>query len=428
MKTMDRRTVLRGAGGIALGLPWLEAMGDMNLLYNNNVRLAYLFMPNGIEPSAWKKSGSGTGMNLSGSLASLDPVKTEINFHEGLTHRSAGGDAHVSKTANFLSGIRAIRSRSALTCGVSCDQVAAETIGKDSYLPSVELGIDRSDLRKGSNNQGFSLAYGAHISWSSPTTPLPVERIPSEFYKRLFKGSAKQVSTPEETVSVLDRIKDDTRLLMNKIGREDHYRMQQYFYSIRSLERRLAKVNRLSFGIPRDTKKPDPGIPRNFDEHVNLMLDLLILAFQTNRTRIGTFMFALGGSRKRFNQLGISGGNHHDVSHYGKDISKKKSFEKIVRHHVSLYSRMLQKMQTIKEGDKTLLDNSLVLFGSGIRDGNRHDTRNLPIIVAGKGGGNVRTGQIYNHNNKPMCNLLLGTLKTAGSRIDKFNDSDGSII
>ena len=428
MKKLDRRTVLKGAGGITLGLPWLEAMGDMNLLYNNNVRLAYLFMPNGIEPTTWNKSGSGAGMKLSKSLASLEPVKSYLNFHDGLTHRQAGGDAHVSKTANFLSGVRAIRSRSELTCGVSCDQIAAESIGKDSLLPSVELGIDRSDLRKGSNNQGFSLAYGAHISWSSPTTPLPVERIPSEFYKRLFSGSVKQVSTPEETVSVLDRIKDDTRLLLNKIGKEDHYRMQQYFYSIRSLERRLAKINRLSLEVPRNAQKPEPGIPHGFEEHVNIMLDLLILAFQSNRTRVGTFMFALGGSRKRFNHLGISGGNHHDVSHYGKDNNKRASFEKIVNLHVSLYSRMLQKMQSIKEGDKTLLDNSLVLFGSGIRDGNRHDTQSLPVIVAGKGGGSVRTGQIYQHQNKPMCNLLLGTLKTAGCRIDKFNDSDGSII
>ncbi|MCM8526515.1 MAG: DUF1552 domain-containing protein, partial [Lentisphaeraceae bacterium] len=403
-------------------------MGNTNLL-NSNVRLAYLFMPNGIEPTSWNVSGQGKSMKLSRTLESLEPVKTEINFHDGLTHVMAGGDAHVSKTANFLSGSPVKRSKANLECGKSCDQVAAETIGKDLYLPSVELGIDRSNLRKGVNNQGYSLAYGAHIAWSTPTTPLPKEIIPREFYKRLFKGSVKQISTPEETVSVLDRIKEDTRILMSKIGKEDRYRMNEYFYSIRSLERRLDKINRLSTAKPRGVKTPQSGIPRDFETHVNLMLDLIILAFQTNRTKVATFMFANGGSRKRFDFLdGVKGGNHHDISHYHNDKNKRESFEKIVRFHVSLYSKMLQKMSSIQEGDKTLLDNSLVLFGSGIRDGNRHDTNRLPIIVAGKGGGSVRTGQSHTYKNKPLCNLLLGTLKTAGCRISQFGDSDKAEI
>lgn len=429
MNKISRRTVLRGAGGIALGLPWLEAMGAGRLL-GSNVRLGFLFMPNGVNPEDWDPKGSGSSYTLSPSLAPLEKIKSEVNVHTNLWHPGArGGDGHYAKTANFLSGLTVKKTTSDLECGTSADQVAAQHIGQDTYLPSIELATQKT--RNGiDTNVGFTTVYGGHISWSSPTVPVPKEIIPAQAFTRLFKGAKKSASTPAETKSILDYIKEDTARMRRYLGREDMYRIEQYFSSVRSLERRIQKVAQDSYRMPRDAKKPQPGIPKNYDEHVNLMLDIIVLAFQTNRTKVATFMFNNSVSGQKFDFVNGVNGGHHEISHHRDDAGKKKMLGLIAKYHVEQYAKMLVKMKAIKEGDKTLLDNSLILFGSGLKDPNRHSHDNLPILVGGKGGGKVKTGLHQSHggDKNRLNNLLLGMLQTAGCPLKKFNDSNGSII
>ena len=428
MKLLDRRTVLRGTGGIALGLPWLEAMGAGNIL-QKNVRLAYLFMPNGVRPEHWNMNSTGS-LKLSKTLAPLESVKDLVNVHSGLSHpRAKGGDGHYAKTANFLSGEPVKKTTSDIYCGTSCDQVAAKMIGQNTYLPSIELAIHKTSTRI-DTNVGFTQVYGGHIAWSSPTTPVPKEIIPAQAYERLFKGSKSNAgqTTSEETKSLLDYVKEDTARLQRMLGTEDRHRINQYFYSVRSLEKRLNKLATESYRMPRDAKKPPEGRPKDYQTHVKLMLDIIVLAFQTNRTKIATFMFGNSVSGQRFDFFEGVSGSHHDNSHCGNDQAKIDNTEKIARWHVMMYSSMLKKMKSIKEGDGTLLDNSLVLFGSGMKDGNRHSHKDLPLIVGGRGGGKVKTGKHQAHNNAKMSNLLLGMMQTAGCNINKFGDSDGTII
>jgi hypothetical protein len=426
---LNRRTVLKGAGGVALGLPWLEAMALPGSILQKNVRLAYLFMPNGVDPGNWTPSGTGTNMKLAKSMTPLEPVKNMINVHSGLWHPGAkGGDGHYAKTASFLSGTKVKKSTSDLFCGTSCDQLAAKMIGQDNYLPSLELAVRKTSSRI-DTNVGFTQVYGGHISWSSPTTPVPKEIDPAQAYARLFKGAKKSSSTNDETKSLLDYIKEDTARLQRQLGSEDRNRLNQYFYSVRSLEKRIQKAKNDSYRMPSDAKKPPKDIPRgDYNTRVSLMLDIIVLAFQTNRTKIATFMFGNAVSGQRYDFFQGCTGSHHENSHCGDDASKLANVEKITRYHTTMYSNMLQKMQSIKEGNKTLLDNSLILFGSGLKNGNKHSHKDLPIIVAGKGGGSVKTGLHQNHKNAKMNNLLLGMLKTAGCQLKSFEDSDGTII
>ena len=425
MKSLDRRTVLRGMGGVALGLPWLEAMGAGIL--QKNVRLAYLFMPNGVAPEHWTPSGAGKSLTLAKSMAPLEPVKNMINVHSGLAHYTRQKGTHYPFTASFLNGATVKKSTSDLYAGISSDQVAAKMIGQDTYLPSIELAVHNTRNRI-DTSAGWTQVYGGHIAWSSAAVPIPKEIIPSQAFKRLFKGGTKNRNSADETKSLLDYVKADTARLQRQLGREDKNRLNQYFYSVRSLEKRMSKVAQDSYRMPSGVKTPAKGIPKDFNTHANLMLDLIVLAFQTNRTKIATFMFGNAVSGQRFDFLKGCSGSHHDNSHCGKDMKKRENVEKITRYHLSLYANMLQKMHAVKEGNQSLLDNSLVLFGSGISDGNRHSGRNSPLIVAGKGGGKVQTGQHQQHKNGKMNNLLLGMMKTAGCQLSSFGDSDGVII
>lgn len=425
---INRRTVLRGAGGIALGLPWLEAMASSRFI-NENIRLGFLFMPNGVNPEDWDPKGRGSNYKTPFSLKPLEPIKSEINVHSNLWHPIAKtGDGHLVKTTTFLSGALVKKTFTDISAAISADQVAAQHIGQSTYLPSIELATKKT----GTSNAvavGYTNIYAGHISWSSAKTPTPKELNPSEAFNRLFKGRKKSASTPEETKSILDYIKEDTSQMKRYLGREDFYRIDEYFSSVRSLEKRIQKASQESFRMPSDAKKPAPGIPRDYDKHVNLMLDIIVLAFQTNRTKVATFMFANGISARNFSFLDGVNGAHHPLTHHKGDPAKKKMLGIITKYHVEQYAKMLMKMRTIKEGDKTLLDNSLILFGSGTKDGNKHNAVNLPILVAGKGGGKVKTGLHQVHKEKEkMNNLLLGMLQTAGCPIKKFGDSERSIL
>ncbi|MCM8535587.1 MAG: DUF1552 domain-containing protein [Lentisphaeraceae bacterium] len=426
MRKINRRTVLRGMGGISLGLPWLEAMGQSSFS-NKNIRLCYLVFPNGVNIDHWTPEGTGSNYKLSKTLAPLEPIKDLVNIHTGLVHRAHS--VHAPGYANFLSGVTVKKGMGPYGAGVSCDQIAAQDIGKDSYLPSIELSVE-PPKHKGLSPAGYNRAMGAYISWANKTTPVPRELIPINAFDRMFKGIKRsKTTTPEISRSILDYVKEDALGMKRSLGREDSQRIQQYFASVRALERRIQKKHQESFTMPKDSVNPPAGMPKDFESHVELMTDIITLAFQTNRTKVASLMLGNSGSFRRFDFLDGVNGAHHELSHHKGNAQKKKGYEIITRYHVSLFTRMIQKMQAIQEGDKTLLDNSLVLFGSPLWDGDRHTYPQKPILVAGKGGGKVKTGQHIVHRGRtPMNNLLLGMMQTAGCTIKQFNDSTGAVV
>jgi hypothetical protein len=424
MEKISRRTVLRGLGGLSMGLPWLEAMGQSRF-NNENIRLGFIQFPSGVAEHFWTPEGEGSAMKLSKSLAPLAPIVHKVNVHTGLAHNTVCN--HVPGIANFLSGV-AVKKGDKFGAAKSADQVAADYLGKDTYLPSLELSM--KPPRPGKIDEGYLWALGAYISWYNETTPVPRELVPENAYARLFKGTQKSVSTKDESKSILDFVKDDTIRLKRSIGREDLDLVDQYFTNVRYLEKRMEKLARENMAMPRTAKTPPKGIPNDFQTHAELMIDIMVLAMQTNRTKVVSFMFGIANSSQRFDFVKDVGNEmHHSYSHHNNNPEKIKCLEAITRYHVSLYSAMLQKMDEIKEGDKTLLDNSLILMGSGLWEGDRHSWKQKPLIVAGKGGGSVKTGlhQIHNQGT-PMNNLLLGMLKTAGCPVNKFGDSNNAII
>ncbi|MCH2208434.1 MAG: DUF1552 domain-containing protein [Lentisphaerales bacterium] len=424
MNKINRRTVLRGLGGISLGLPWLEAMGQSGLP-PKNIRLGYIFFPNGVIEEHWTPA-KGKLKELPKSLTPLDSVKDMINVHTGLTHNTFCG--HIPGTANFLSGAVVKKGLGEFNVGKSVDQVAADYLGQYTPFPSLELSLNTVHPG-GLDNHGYSQSMASYISWSDEKTPIPRERVPINAYNRLFKGAKKSATTPAETKSILDYIKEDTAAVRRSLGREDLYRVDQYFASVRSLEKRIQKANKTKFTMPRGVKAPEHGVPRDHREYAETMADIFVLALQTNRTKVATYMLGRGlGNGPNYSFIGVKEGPHA-VSHHSNKPDKMKACEAITRFQVGVYANIIQKMHEIKEGDKTLLDNSLILLGSDLWCGNRHSTYQKPIILAGKGGGSVTTGKHEIHSTgTPLNNLFVGMLKTAGCPVKKFGDSTSSTI
>jgi len=426
---ITRRSVIKGTSGLALSLPWLEAVADSKKAPVKPPRVAFLFMPNGVHPNKWNPEGKGKMTKLSPILKPLEPVKDQFDVLTNLNHKNAlRGDGHYAKTANFLSGEVVHKTAGKdIRCGLSADQTIAAKIGRDTPLPSIELGIEATRTRV-DTNVGFTQVYGGHISWSSPTTPMPKEIYPQLAFDRLFNSS----SFDNSLGSILDDIKDDAKRLNDYIGIEDRARMDAFYTSVRFLEKRIAKAVKEresnSVNIPKELR-PSPGIPEKADEHFKLMLDIIVLAFQMNRTNVATFMFGNSVSGKNFSFLeGVSGG-FHQLSHHAGNKEKLEMYGKINTYHMMLFSRMLQKMKSIKEGDRSLLDNSLIMCGSGLRDGNKHEHRNLPMIIAGKGRQKLTRGfQREFKKDTPLSNLVLGIMQTSGVKLSHFGGSNGVII
>lgn len=415
---MNRRRLLQAATGLSISLPWLEAFAAPKAPVGPT-RLAFLFMPNGVNPNTWSPSGDGKNFTLSPVLKPLEPLRQDVTIFSNLRHAGAdNGDGHYAKTANFLSGLQVHQTTGKdLRCGVSADQIAARHIGTNSVLPSVELAIEPTRFGIDSN-VGFTQIYGGHIAWNSPTTPMPKEIHPRLAFDRLFGRSLLSTQA-----SVLDEVSGDARDLNAYLGREDRARLDEFLTSLRALELR---ISRQSSQTTEDfSKLPQPAAdqPKSLEEHMRLMLDLIVLAFQMNRTRVATFMFGNSVSGLDFSFLKGVEGSFHEISHHGNKPEKLAMYSRINEFHVQLYADMLQKMKSIKEGDQTLLDQSLILLGCGMRDGNGHVPINLPILVAGHAGG-VRGGQHLNcPENTPFNRLHLSLLQKVGVPITSFGDS-----
>ncbi|MCM8543468.1 MAG: DUF1552 domain-containing protein [Lentisphaeraceae bacterium] len=426
---LSRRTILKGASGLAMSLPWLEAVADSKKAAKAHPRLAFMFMPNGVHPERWNPKEMGKLNELSPILKPLDPVKDQFDVLTNLNHKNAlRGDGHYAKTANFISGEIVHKTAGKdIRCGLSADQIIARHIGKETPLPSIELGIEATRTNV-DTNVGFTQVYGGHISWSSDTTPTPKEIYPQLAFDRLFNNN----SFDNGLTSVLDGVKEDAKKLNDYISVEDRVRMDAFFTSVRSLEKRIVKAvkekEKKQVQIPHD-KRPADGLPDKLDTHFKLMLDIIVLAFQMNRTNVVTFMFGNSVSGKNFSFLdGVQGG-FHQLSHHAGNHEKLEMYSKINVYHMMLFSRMLQQMKSIKEGDKTLLDNSLIMLGSGLRDGNKHEHHNLPMLIAGKGGQNIQRGFQREHKkDTPLSNLVLGMIQASGVEMSHFGGSNGVII
>ncbi len=439
---ISRRTMLRGMGA-SLALPLLDAMlpAKAHAAAKPPVRMACMYFPNGVWKKGWIPEASGSVYDLPYSLEPLRPFQDSINVLSGLdkaaSHR---GDGHYAKTANFLTGepVNKTTGKDISAGGISMDQLAASHLGHLTPLPSLELGIDPV-ISGIDSNVGYTRLYGSYISWRTATLPVAKEINPRFAYERLFgpkdeQGRALNTNRTRDYQSLLDLALDDAHRLRGRLGRDDQVKIDEYMESVRAVEKRI------EFSLKPDTREwrpetapdlsnpPAPGIPGDFREHIRLMLDLMVLAFQTDSTRVLSFMFANDVSGRNFSFLpGVSGG-HHDMSHHEGKEEKAKQYQEITRWHAGELAYLLEKLRNIPENGGTLLDNSMILFGSSISDGNEHDPNNLPIVVAGKAGGALRTGQhVASEKETPLCNLYVSMLNAMGVPSEEFGDSTGLI-
>ena len=438
MNPISRRTILRGLG-TAVALPWLEAMGPVVRAAEATAtprRLAFFYVPNGVHLPSWTPGSVGPLGEFPAILRPLAAVQPELLVLSGLTqdgaraHGDGPGD-HARSMASFLTGIHPRKTAGlGLKAGVSVDQVAAAHLGRGTKLPSVELGIDRG-AQAGNCDSGYSCAYSSNISWRSATTPMAKEVDPRLLFERLFadqlrpgESAAAREKRERYRKSVLDLVAADARQLQGRLGRNDRQKVDEYLTSVRELEQRVSRADTAAHVDLAGVRRPT-GIPRENRDHIRLMFDVLALAFQADVTRVATFAFANEGSTKSYRFIGVPEG-HHDLSHHGRDPEKQAKVERINTYHVEQFAYFLAKLKGMKEGAGTVLDHSAIVYGSGISDGDRHNHDDLPILVAGRGGGTLATGRhLAFPPNTPLNNLYQTLLTQAGMPAAQLGDSTG---
>jgi len=434
---ISRRTLLRGAGA-AVALPWLESImcgPSQGAQSGPPRRMVFFSVPNGVHMPDWTPKKEGPLDALPPILAPLEPLKSSITVLTGLTldggrpHRDGPGD-HARSAASFLTGAHPYKTAGKdIRNGVSVDQVAAEKVGHLTRFASLELGCERS-AQAGNCDSGYSCAYSSNISWRTPTMPMAKEVNPRAVFDRLFgraelndEDRARRAAEERRRKSVLDFVAEDAADLRRKLDAADGRKLDEYLHAVREIERRLQNAEAASVSA----KAPAAGVPKVFAEHVRLMMDMIVLAFRTDSTRIVTFMYANEGSNRSYPEIGVRAG-HHELSHHGRNPEKQAQISQINRHHISLLAEFLQKLDAVKEGDATLLDTAMIMYGSGLSDGDRHNHDDLPILLAGRGGGTIRAGRHLRYPKEtPLTNLYLAMLDRMGVRLDKFSDSTGRL-
>jgi hypothetical protein len=401
--------------------------------------MAFIFVPNGVHLPDWTPKLEGYGYDLPHILAPLAAVQDDVTVISGLTHDKgrANGDGpgdHARSASVFLTGAQPRKTDgSDIRSGVSVDQVAAQAAGRATRFASLELGCEPGRSAGGCDS-GYSCAYSSNISWSSESTPVGKETNPRFVFERLFgdgtpRNQDKNAARREALkMSILDYISDDARRLQSKLGQNDKQKLDEYLNGVREVERRIERTDdepKLSLDVDYAIPK---GTPDDYGEHIRLMCDMMVLAFQTDRTRIATFMFADAGSNRSYRQINVPDG-HHDLSHHGGDAAKHAKIREINRFHVAQLAYFLQRLKAAPDSDGgTLLDNSMVCYGSAISDGDRHNNENLPILLAGRGGGSIDSGRhIRVAPETPMCNLFMSMLDRFGTPVDFVGDSTGRL-
>jgi len=433
-KALPRRTFLRGMGA-TVALPLLDAMvPSMTALAQTPARpvrrLGFVYIPMGSDIARWTPPGEGALTELSPSLAPLANVKDHITVVTNMELKNAYPGTHATSNAAFLSAAKAKWTESSdYHLGTTIDQIAAQQIGQDTQLPSLELSMDLMDM-VGQCDNGYACVYQNNLSWSSPTTPLPSEAHPRVVFERLFGeggSTAERRAALNRRASLLDWVRDDIARLQAGLGSGDRTRVTEYLDTIREVERRIQKAETGT----RDTTAPDldrpVGVPPAYADHARLMFDLQALALRGDVTRVITFQLARETSNRTYPEIGVPD-PHHATSHHGNDPEKVAKIAKINAFHVSLFAHFLEQLAEAPDGDGTLLDHSLILYGSGMGNPNVHDHVNLPILVAGGGGGTARSGRhIRFASPMPLANLHLTLLDAVGVRLDTFADSTGKI-
>jgi hypothetical protein len=436
---LDRRTLLRGAGA-AVALPLLESMQPNKALlgagatHKPPVRLAWVFIPNGTNAERWLTQAEGDTWKVSPSLEPLAEFRKDINVFRGLSQvngRALGDGAgdHARSAAVFLTGEHPLKtSGSRIRVGKSIDQIVADQYGVDTRLPSIELGTEEG-RGAGSCDSGYACAYSNNISWRSPTQPMGKEINPQRAFERLFGSSPSGDEAISKRLamrtSILDSIGENRKSLMKQVGAQDRRKLDEYFNSLREIETRLERSSQ-------PVVLSDPKLVDRFEEtkdtaeHIRLMYDLMLLAFQTDTTRIATFMVANEGSGRSFPMIDIKEG-HHQLSHHQNKKDAVEKIAKIDRFYCGLFAEFIKRLKETREGEGSLLDNSLIVYGGAISDGNKHDHHDLPIIMAGSGGG-VQSGRYRKlPNETPLNNLYMTMAQRCGVEVSNFGDGTRSL-
>jgi hypothetical protein len=432
-KSISRRAVLRGMGA-SVALPFLDAMRPAFAAGRAEPprRLAFLYVPNGKNMADWTPKAEGADFELPAILQPLADFRDDLLVLTGLTadkarpHGDGGGD-HARALGAWLTGAQPKKTDGTdIRAGLSADQAAASAIGDRTRLPSLEIGCEAGAMA-GNCDSGYSCVYSSTMSWKSATQPLPKEVNPKLVFERLFGGgsTADRERARAQRKSVLDAVREDFRDLNGKLGRQDQQKLDEYATAVRDIEQRMERAAKLPEAkAPEGAAKPS-GIPKSLEEHLQQMADLLTLGFQADVTRVCTFVFVNEGSNKPYPTVGVPEG-HHDLSHHGNDAAKKSKIAKINTFHVTQLAYLLRRLKSVKEGERTLLDSCMVAYGSGNSDGNRHNHDDLPILVAGRGGGSLRTGRHVRYAKEtPLNNLWLALLERLGARLPSLGDSTG---
>jgi len=401
------------------------------------LRTAFFFFPNGSIPSFWWPEKTGTDYEFSRSLAPLAEVRQHVQIMGGLENlngegRQDGAGDHARGVGTFLTGVRIKKTATDIQAAQSIDQVIAGQVGHLTRLSSLELSCD-AVRKSGACDSGYSCAYQFNLSWAGPASPMTPEVNPRLVFERLFgagkpgERAASLTRRLAEQKSVLDFILDDAKAMQRRLDARDNEKLDQYFTSLRGIEERIAKAER--FGAPKDPGTEAPaGVPGSYGEHIQLLADLLILAFQTDQTRVASFMLAHDGSNRSFNEIGISEG-HHEMSHHQNKAELMDKVAQIDQWYAGQFAQILKKMDAVKDEDgKSLLYNSMLVYGGGNADPNRHNHDNLPFVLAGHGGGTLTPGRYVKHSPTPSMNMFLSLADRMGVKnLERFGDSTGRL-
>jgi len=449
---LTRRTFLRGLGA-CIALPAFESLLPLRSLGTPvstptapasggagsiaPLRMAFVYFPNGAIQPQWWPQGEGTAFEFSRTLKPLESLRDQIQILSGLDHVNAtagpdGAGDHARANGTFLTGVRMKKSATEVHAGISIDQIMARNMGHLTRLPSLELTCD-AGRNSGACDSGYSCAYQYNLSWSSPTTPMTPEANPRLVFERLFGAGTRKERAAElqrrraEQRSILDFVVADARDLQRQLNASDRDKLDQYLTGVRDLESRIQRAEQI--GDPTNPNVESPaGIPPTYAEHIQLMYDVMLLAFQTDSTRVATLLLAHDGSNRSFAEIGIPEG-HHDLSHHFGNEEKIAKLADIDLWYSKQFARFLDRLRETRDVDgKSLLDNCMIVYGSGNSDGNRHTHVNLPIVLAGGGGGTLTPGRFVSHGSKPACNLFLSLADRMGATaLERFGDSSGRL-
>ncbi len=440
-KFVPRRTFLRGLG-VTMALPFLDAMVPAFAATRNSaarpaMRLGFVYVPCGIIMDRWTPTTEGSNFAFAPIMKPLEPFREQMVVMSGLAHINGNplGDGpgdHARAGATFLTGVHPKKTEGAdIHSGISADQIAARELGKTTQLASLEIGLEAPGM-VGNCDSGYSCAYTNTISWRNPTTPMPMEVNPRAVFERLFgdgesTDAASRLARAKEDRSILDFVREDVARIGTGLGTRDRGKLDEYLEAIRDIERRIQKAEEQSATQQVPTMARPMGAPDSFEEHCKLMMDLQVIAFQADLTRVVTFMMAREGSNRSYRSIGVSDG-HHSVTHHQNDKEKIEKVAKINTRHAEMFAYLLDKMRSTPDGDGTLLDHSMLVYGSSISDGNAHTHVDLPLVLAGGAAAQVKGGRHIRYAKEtPMTNLLMTMLDKVGVQPEKIGDSTGKV-